>query len=59
MLNLLLMLLIVEAVVESANLVSIFRAVDWWLCLLKLLNLLITMSKLLNVDVQSVAVDCC
>ncbi len=50
--------MIVEAI-ESVDLVIIVEAVDCWL-LLKLLNLLITMSKLLIVvDVESVAVDCC
>ena len=49
--------MIVEAF-ESVDLVIIVEAVDCWL-LLKLLNLLITMLKLLIVDVESVAVDCC
>ena len=49
--------MIVEAI-ESVDLVIIVEAVDCWL-LLKLLNLLITMLKLLIVDVESVAVDCC
>ncbi len=36
-------MIIVEAVVESVDLVSIVEAVDCWLLSLKLLNLLITM----------------